>query len=87
MKKICTCSVPTSVLEYPEISTKMCCLQRGSYEREKSYKEKKYNLSGWNVHRLVMIVIKNSSGKSNEETRAVDKEKKTLYISLWGLLI
>lgn len=41
MKKICTCSVPTSVLEYPEISTKMCCLQRGSYEREKSYKEKK----------------------------------------------
>jgi len=34
-----------------------------------------------------MIVIKNSSGKSNEETRAVDKEKKTLYISLWGLLI
>merc|ERR1712060_930099 len=59
IQKICTCSVPTSVLEYPEISTKMCCLQRGSYERE----------------------------KSNEETRAVDKEKKTLYISLWGLLI
>jgi len=33
-----------------------------------------------------MIVIKNSSGKSNEETRAVEKKKKTLYIRLLGLL-
>jgi len=41
MKKISTCSVPTSVLEYPEISTKMCCLQRGSYKREKIIQRKK----------------------------------------------
>lgn len=39
--KIGTRSVPTSVLEYQEISTKICCLQHGSYEREKSYKETK----------------------------------------------
>jgi len=48
-------------------------------------KKKNTILSGWNVHRLVMIVIKNSSGKSNEETRAVVWiKKRKLYISAFG---
>jgi len=37
-----------------------------------------------NPHRLVMIVIKNSSGKSNEETRAVEKKRKLYISAFWA---
>jgi len=81
-----TFSVPTTVLDYQEIFYQN--LLSSAWQLHMWRKNIQFiDSTGWNVHRLVMIVMKYSSGKSNEETCAVPwiKERKTLYISLLGL--
>lgn len=46
-------------------------------------KKKKYNLSGWKVHRLVMIVIKNSP-ENQMKKHVLWIKKRKLYISAFG---